>query len=60
MAVLIDVLSPGSSAAILNELLNNESIYNTLQNNCLEARKQLCWQEEEKKLLAFYQKKFPQ
>ena len=60
IAVLVDDLSPGSIAAKLNELLNNESIYNTLQKNCLEARKQLCWQEEEKKLLAFYQKKIPQ
>ncbi len=60
IAVLIDDLSPGSIATKLNELLNNETLYNTLQKNCLEARKQFCWQEEEKKLLAFYQKKFPQ
>ncbi len=60
IAVLIDDLSPRSIATQLNELLNNESLYNRLQKNCLEARKQLCWQEEEKKLLTFYQNNFPQ
>jgi hypothetical protein len=29
-------------------------LYDLLQQNCLEARKVLNWQEEEKKLLAFY------
>lgn len=58
IAVLIEDLSPESIAKKLNELLNNEKMYQTLQANCLEARKELCWQEEEKKLLAYYKKHF--
>jgi glycosyltransferase involved in cell wall biosynthesis len=58
IAVLTDDLSPEGLAQKLNSLLNNEQLYHSLQQNCLEARKILCWQEEEKKLIAFYQKMF--
>jgi len=58
IAVLTDDLSPEGLAQKLNGLLNNEQLYHSLQQNCLEARKILCWQEEEKKLIAFYQKMF--
>ena len=58
IAVLTDDLSPEGLAQKLNGLLKNEQLYHSLQQNCLEARKILCWQEEEKKLIAFYQKMF--
>ena len=58
IAVLTGDLSPESLALKLNELLNNEQLYRSLQQNCLDARRILCWQEEEKKLIAFYQKMF--
>ena len=58
IAVLTDDLSPEGLSQKLNGLLDNEQLYNTLQQNCVEARKILCWQVEEKKLLAFYQKIF--
>jgi glycosyltransferase involved in cell wall biosynthesis len=58
IAVLTDDLSPEGLAQKLNDLLDNEQLYHSLQRNCLAARKILCWQEEEKKLLALYQKRF--
>jgi glycosyltransferase involved in cell wall biosynthesis len=54
IAVLINDLSPETIAAGLNELLNNKTLYNQLQQNCLQAREAINWQREEKKLLEFY------
>ena len=54
IAVLMDDLSPEAIAQGLNSLLNDQPLYNLLQRNCLEAREVITWQEEEKKLLAFY------
>jgi glycosyltransferase involved in cell wall biosynthesis len=58
VAVLIDDTSPGTIAAGLNTLLRDESMYQALQQNCLKAREVLNWQEESKKLAAFYKKLF--
>lgn len=55
-AVLIDDLSPDSIAGELNKLINDTALYETLQQNCMKARQLLNWQEEEKKLIDFYQK----
>lgn len=54
IAVLLDDLSPEAIAQRLNALLNDQPLYDLLQRNCLEAREVFNWQEEEKKLLAFY------
>lgn len=54
VAVLINDLLPETIAGGLNELLNNEKLYSLLQQNCIKARQELNWQEEEKKLLLFY------
>ena len=54
VAVLIDDLSPGSIAAELNRLLKDDTLYTTLQNNCLKARDELNWQQEEKTLSYLY------
>ena len=54
IAVLIHDLEPDTIAKGLNTLLNDEQLYKELQKNCLKARTQLNWQEEEKKLLSFY------
>ena len=56
IAVLTDDLSPENIAGQLNILLNNRNLYNTLAANCVYARQALNWQEEEKKLIAFYKK----
>jgi len=54
IAVLIKELDSDTIARKLNELLTDESLYYELQKNCMKARQELNWQQEEKKLLAFY------
>jgi glycosyltransferase involved in cell wall biosynthesis len=58
VAVLIDDLSPQKIAEALNNLLNNDVLYRKLKENCLKARLEYNWQNEEKKLLEFYQSIF--
>jgi glycosyltransferase involved in cell wall biosynthesis len=53
-AVLIDNLEPAAIATAINSLLNDQALYNYLQQNALLAREELNWQQEEKKLISFY------
>ncbi len=55
VALLIHDLHPLTIAQALNNLLNDDVLHKELHNNCLKARKELNWQNEEKKLLSFYQ-----
>jgi glycosyltransferase involved in cell wall biosynthesis len=41
-------------ANALNRLLSDENLYEQLKQNCVIAREQLNWQQEEKKLIAFF------
>jgi glycosyltransferase involved in cell wall biosynthesis len=54
VASLVAGPTPDNIAAALNKLLEDESYYKKLQQNCLKAREVYCWQEEEKKLLDIY------
>lgn len=54
VAVLIDDLSEETIAAALNTLLTDKVLHERLRQNCLRAREALNWQEEEKKLIHFY------
>ncbi len=58
VAILIDEPDPSKIAEAVNKLLNDDVLYRELQQNCLKAAEVLCWEQEEKKLLAFYQKIF--
>lgn len=58
VAVLIDNLAPKRIAAAINNLLVDDVLHRRLKENCLIARQELNWQQEEKKLLAFYQSVF--
>lgn len=58
VALLIAEADEQSIVNACNQLLNDEALYNRLRANCLEARKVYNWQEEEKKLLAFYHQLF--
>ncbi len=57
-ALLVNDISAQNLSAQLNNLLENEVLYNSLRQNCIKARAFFNWQEEEKKLLAFYKKLF--
>lgn len=54
VAVLIDDLQPDKISAAINNLLNDDILYSRLSQNCLHARQILNWQQEEKRLLSFY------
>jgi glycosyltransferase involved in cell wall biosynthesis len=58
VALLVKDLDPVTIANSLNRLLNDEVLYERLRENCIMARTQLNWQQEEKKLLIFYQTLF--
>jgi glycosyltransferase involved in cell wall biosynthesis len=53
-AVLIDHPDKENISRELNNLLNNEPLYTSLQQNCIAAREVFNWEEEEKKLFSFY------
>ncbi|HMI60108.1 MAG TPA: glycosyltransferase [Puia sp.] len=58
IAVLIDEPGVRDIADALNELLNNTDLYQTLLENCRQARLRYNWQEEEKNLVRLYQQFF--
>ena len=58
IALLISDTSEHSIADGLNLLLQDSVLYRRLKENCIKAREVLNWQEEEKKLITFYQNIF--
>ena len=60
VAVLISELDPKVIADTVNNLLHDDVLYQRLRENCIKARQVLNWQQEEKKLLNFYQSVFNQ
>jgi len=58
VAVLISDLNPERIANTVNNLMENTVTYQRLRENCLKARQVLNWQQEEKRLLDFYQSVF--
>jgi glycosyltransferase involved in cell wall biosynthesis len=58
VAVLLDAPDPERIAAAINNLASNDVLYQRLRENCLKARQVLNWQQEERKLLDFYQTVF--
>ena len=56
IAVLISDLSPENIAKQTNILLEDEDLYQRLQQNCMRAKEIFNWQNEEKKLISFYKK----
>lgn len=58
VAVLIEDLNPLAIAEAINSILKNSDIQHRLHENALKAREVYCWQQEEKKLIAIYNKIF--
>ncbi|HEY6953603.1 MAG TPA: glycosyltransferase [Flavisolibacter sp.] len=56
IAVLISDLTPQSIANAINSLLSNVALQDKLRDNCRKARLVYNWQNEEKKLVQFYQR----
>ncbi|MCB9046627.1 MAG: glycosyltransferase [Chitinophagales bacterium] len=59
IAVLVnDPATEEDIAAALNKLITDKAYYEALQQNCMNAREQYCWQNEEKILLKVYEEVF--
>lgn len=54
IALLINETDEQTIANAIIELLTNKILYNELQQNCIKARTILNWEQEEKKLVAFW------
>lgn len=54
VAVLLKDLSEKPLIYSLNKLLLDKEFYHSVELNCLSARKDLNWEQEEKKLITFY------
>ncbi|HEY5367763.1 MAG TPA: glycosyltransferase [Hanamia sp.] len=54
VALLLDDMSVAAIEKSLNILLDDHLLYNRLKQNCQSARKKYNWQNEEKKLISFY------
>ena len=55
---LVESLEPKSLANIVNELLEDKVLYQKLKENCAHAKTIWTWENEEKKLIAFYENVF--
>lgn len=58
VAVLVKSTSPNEIKNALERLLNDNSLYSQLQNNCRACAAELNWENEEKKLLLLYEQLF--
>ncbi|MFN9855907.1 MAG: glycosyltransferase [Bacteroidota bacterium] len=56
VGLLVDSSDPRSIADALNKLLSDDVLYEKCKNACLDARKELNWENERDRLLAFYAK----
>ena len=59
IALLISDLAPENIARQINILIEDETLYQRLQQNCMRAREVYNWQNEEKKLINFYKTVLP-
>ena len=58
VAVLIDDLKQEKIIQAIDSLCKNESLYQTLKQNCLIAKQELNWERETEKLVRIYSKAF--
>jgi glycosyltransferase involved in cell wall biosynthesis len=58
VAVLIDELSEALIVDTINKTMNDDQLLNDLEKNALKAREVYNWQNEEKKLIQYYQQIF--
>ena len=56
IAVLLDDLEKDDVAAVINRTMADQSLLEQMHRKSLEARNVYCWQQEEKRLLEFYQR----
>ncbi|HRH57579.1 MAG TPA: glycosyltransferase [Chitinophagales bacterium] len=55
IGVVVEDLSVLNVYAAIQKLLEDKDLYQQLQQNCLKAREELCWENEEQKLINIYE-----
>lgn len=58
IALLIPNLEPSTISKALNKIVNDTVLHQQIRQNCVLAARELNWQTEEQKLIAFYTKIF--
>lgn len=58
IGLLIENTDANNLSSCMNKLLEDDVLYDELRMNCLQARKELNWNNEEPKLLAFWKNIF--
>jgi len=58
VALLVTDIEPKTIADSVNNLMADTVLLEQLKRNCIKAREDLNWQNEEKKLINFYQNIF--
>ena len=53
--ICIPDLKPATIAKAITAMMEDKTVYDQYKLNCLEAAKELCWENESKKLIAIYQ-----
>ena len=48
----IELITPENIAEKINELFSNETLLKQYATNCLKAKEELCWENEQQKLYA--------
>jgi len=56
IGVIVDELSVEKIYQAIMKLMNDETLYKQLQQNCLQAREKLCWQNEEKIMIEIFER----
>ena len=54
--IIVDELSVEKICQAIMKLMNDEALYKQIQQNCLIAREELCWENEEKILIGIYER----
>lgn len=54
IGLIVDELNMEKIQQAIEQLLHDEALYKSIQQNCLRAKKELCWEKEEQKLIALY------
>ncbi len=54
IGLVVDELNIEKIQLAIEQLLQDDTLYKNIQQNCLRAKKELCWELEEQKLIALY------
>lgn len=55
IGIVIEELTIDNIVSAIQQLINDKELYQQLQQNCLRVREELCWENEEQKLLTIYE-----